>query len=114
MYAVTEVDLDRFFDCTAERMDIGVPWPYCDLKYRTISGDWSVEFFVSPSFREAKLALSLFGRVVYDLDTQYIADLRIHDDPEHATLEIAVSGEHSVFLRLQPAIFVGQKAGNGH
>ncbi|QNK01506.1 hypothetical protein [Dyella telluris] len=109
MLTVAETDLDLFFGSESERMDADVPWPYSGLIYRVKSGDWSVEFVVSPSYRSVKLVLGTRGRVVYELDAQRIADLKIHEGPSHPTLEIEVGRDQGIFLRLQPELFLGQK-----
>lgn len=66
-----------------------------------------------PSYKHVELSIRVSGVLIYQLAATGVADLRMHTDPGHDTLEIVVSGEDRVSLRLSPSVLVTQQIGDG-
>jgi len=111
--SLTEADLERFFGVEASRKDRDIPWPYNGLSFAASRADSQVDLYFMPSYRHVELSIRVSGVLIYQLVATGVADLRVHTDPGHDTLEIVVSGEDRVFVRLSPSVLVTQQIGDG-
>ncbi|MEJ2791295.1 MULTISPECIES: hypothetical protein [unclassified Pseudoxanthomonas] len=111
--SLTEADLERFFGVEASRTDRDIPWPYNGLSFAASRADSQVDLHLMPSYKHIELSIRVSGVLIYQLAATGVADLRVHTDPGHDTLEIVVSGEDRVFVRLSPSVLVTQQIGDG-
>lgn len=109
---VEEWQLLSFFEAEPVRAEADIPWPYNDFSYRVVVGDYAVVFGIAPAYRDLSLSVSRNGMEIYSLTGLSVDDVRYHKDADREALEIVVSGEDSIWIRLRPDLLITQRSGD--
>ena len=107
--SVNEYDLVSFFGILPIQLDPDVPWVYNDSLYEAADGDLHLSFAITPSVRNVRVVLKSREATVYELNAMGILDVRHHNDKGRESLELLISSQHSVWLRLKPGISINQE-----
>lgn len=110
--SVEEVELLSFFAVEPKRADAGVPWPYNDFTYRVSLPDCIVEFGIHPAYKDVSLSLMRDGSELYKFSALSVHDVRYHNDPNREVLEIVVSEQDRIWLRIRPTVLIAQEVRN--
>ena len=107
--SLTKSDLEHFFGIDSIKTDENVPWPYNGLSFYIQRGESTVTFYVMPSYKYIELSVHVSGDLTYQLVAKRVSNLRLHSDPQHDTLEIVVSDQDSIFVRVSPSVLITQQ-----
>ena len=108
---ISEKDLCEFFGVEPRRADLDVPWPYNELTFETDVGDYAVRATVLPASGDFALSIAREDSELYSLNVRQANDFLRFTDGAKNTLQIVASDDHKIWLRLSPALYVGQSAG---
>jgi len=101
--SVEEWQLLAFFEVEPTRADADEAWPYNDFTYVTVVGDMQITFGVAPAYRGFTLTVERCGTKLIELSALSIMDIRYHNEASSEWLEILLSSEQRLDLRLRPA-----------
>ena len=112
--SANEYDLVSFFGILPTQVDPDLPWVYNDSLYEATDGRVYLSFAIAPSVRDVRVILKTGEVTVYELNAMGILDVRHHGDKGRESLEVLISPQHSVWLRLKSGIsirqeFIGQR-----
>ncbi len=108
--SIEELELLSFFEVEPSRADLDVPWPYNELTYQLVLGQYLISFIISPSYRDLSLSVTSEGAQIYSFQGRSIKDVRYHKDADVETLELVVSSRDTIWLRLRPNLVITQDA----
>lgn len=111
MYAISakEWEVLAFFEVEPTRLDADVAWPYNDFTYRRAQGDVTITFGVAPAYKDFTLTVERGGVKEIELTALAVFDIRYHEDRGAEWLEILLTVNDVLELRLKPSFsLVGQ------
>lgn len=110
-YAVSaeEWQLLSFFEVEPTRLDPDISWPYNSFTYRRSIDDLTVTFSVAPALKDFTLAVERGSQKEIDLTALAVFDVRYHQEHGSEWLEILLTEDDRVELRLKPSLsLIGQ------
>jgi hypothetical protein len=102
----TELELLTFFEVIPRLLDKDEAWAYNDAAYEVRRDDQSLSFAVAPAYKDVRVIIKRGEHTLYEMNAMGIEDLKYHDDGGSETLEIVVTSQDRLFLRLKPQISV--------
>jgi hypothetical protein len=108
-----ELELLGFFGVEPKRLDPDVPWPYNDFVYEVQRDETSLSFAVAPAYRDVRIVWKSDSRTLYELNAVGVADVKYHNDRGRESLEIVISSQDRVLLRIDPHICVMHDVSEG-
>jgi hypothetical protein len=108
---IEELELLSFFEVEPTRADRGIPWPYNDFSYHLELDEYSISFNIAPAYKDLSLSVVRNGSALYAFKALSVKDVRYHKDSDLETLEIVVSDQDTIWLRLRPNLLITQDAG---
>lgn len=86
-------------------------WLFADVLYEVSQGALSLSVSIHPAYRDVRVILKHSGNTVYEMNAMGVADVRYgKNDQAVEELEIALTSQHSVTLRINPTIQIRQHA----
>jgi len=104
----TELDLLSCFGVEPQLLDAGVPWCYNDAAYLFEADGLSVSFAVAPGYRDVRLVVRRGEQRLFELTAVGAADVRVIDERGVDAVEVVLSAESWVRVRLRPSFEVTQ------
>jgi hypothetical protein len=108
--SVEELELLSFFGVEPSRLDQAVGWPYNELTYQVNAGGHHVYFRLAPAYKDVSVSITQGGADMYCFRSPSVKDVRYHNDQGVETLELVISEQDSIWLRLRPTLLITQSA----
>ena len=102
----TELELLTFFEMVPKLRDQDVPWMYNDALYEVRQADLTLSFAVAPGYKDMRLILKRGGHTLYEMNALGIEDIKYHNDSGREALEIVITSQDRLIVRLKPQISV--------
>jgi len=101
---VEEWQLLSFFEVEPTFDDADVPWSYNDALYTVRQRAFTLSFAIAPAYRDVRLIIEHDGQKLYEFKAMEVKDVRYKKDRGAEQLEIVVSEQDCLVLRLRPRI----------
>lgn len=108
--SVEEVQLLSFFESEPKLRDSEGPWIYNNALYEASIEELSVSFALAPSYRDVRLTVAINGRAIYEFNGVGVLDIRYHNHNGSETLEVQISEDDRLWLKIRPFIRVEHEA----
>ena len=72
------------------------------------TGNNKISFGLTPCSKDVSIQLKASDAMVYELHAAYVNDVCYHKEKGRESLEIVISSEDSIWLRLKPHISIWQ------
>jgi hypothetical protein len=107
--SVDEVNLLSFFEvepsCEPE-----IPWVYNNLTYEVEREGLRLTFGISPAYMDISLFLQAGGTQLFALNASGVLDVTLNRDRGHELLEVRLSEQSTIWIRVKPAISIHQSS----
>ena len=107
--SVDEADLLGFFGVDPKHLDSDSPWAYNENVYEVRAEKLHLSFAIAPALRDVRVALTIDGILLYELNAVAVADLILHDDNGRTSLELLLSDQDSIWIRRTPTLCILQQ-----
>lgn len=97
-----EWQLLSFFEVEPTKLDVGECWSVNELEYSCPVGDLQVAFRVAPWRKSCELTVERAGTTVVQLLAESVLDIRYHARDGSEWLEILLTPDERLELRLKP------------
>jgi hypothetical protein len=104
--SIKEWELLSFFEVEPKKRDPDVPWPYNDVLYDIRQDDIALSCAIAPAYRDVRLRVTYRERIVYELHSLGVRDIRYSNEQGQETLEIVLSPDERLLLKIHPFIEV--------
>lgn len=104
----TELEVLGCLGSEPELLDRGVTWRYNEATYRVEVDGLLVTLVLAPSYSDVRLTVHRGEQRLYELDARDVADVRVIDEPGRDALEVEISDELSLRMRLRPTFEITQ------
>lgn len=104
-----KLELLTFFAVEPKRLDPETTWPYNDFVYEVARGEMSLSFAIHPAYKDVRIILKHLGVSLYELNAVGVEDLKYHNDSGRESLEVIISVNDTLWLRIDPSICIGQQ-----
>lgn len=95
-------ELISFFECEPTVLDVGVPWEYNHLEFRTLRGVDEFLASIEPGYETFDLTWRRDGRELVHLTLEHVVSLQVEMSPVSETLIVqARRGDSCSEMRLQ-------------
>ena len=82
------------------------PWPYTVAIFTARPDGATVEFEIMPSYGDVAISIRRENEFEYEFSALQLSDVCCSNNGDGETLELQLSPNHSVFLRLRPSISI--------
>lgn len=107
---VEEWQLLSFFEVEPTFDDPDVPWSYNDALYTVRQRGFTLSFAIAPAYRDVRINIEHDGQKLYEFKAMVVKDVRYKKDRGAEHLEIVVSEQDCLVLRLRPRIELSHSA----
>ena len=105
-----KLDLLGFFGVEPKCLEPDAPWPHNEFAYHVQQGEISLSFAVAPAYKDVQIILRSGSVVLYDLNAVGVEDVKYHNENGRETLEVVITPEDRLWLRVIPNIYVSHEA----
>ena len=105
---VEEFELLSFFEVEPVRADKDIPWPYNDFSYNVDLGQYTIQFGITPAYKDLSVSITSSGAEIYSFTALSVHDVVYHNHPDREILEIIVSRRESIWLQIRPRLSIKQ------
>ncbi|MDF2626855.1 MAG: hypothetical protein K0R39_686 [Symbiobacteriaceae bacterium] len=113
MVSVEEWNLLSFFNTMPTPLDPDVPWPYNDFLFQVEQEDMALSFSIAPAYKDIRLLLMLRGQKIFEVNAVGVDDVRYHKRNGCESLEVVLTDQVALWLRLSPRIQIDQTMSGG-
>jgi hypothetical protein len=99
-----EHEVLSFFEVVPTPTDKDIPWPYNDYLYEIEREGMSMSCAIAPAYKDVRIILKYNGSKFYELNSVGVRDVRYDNKGGNETLEIVLSDNESITLRVKPRI----------
>jgi len=101
-----DYELLGFFEVEPELFEEDVPWIDNDSVYKVNRGDVDLSFAIQPNERDVRIIMSQNGKILYELNTTGVKDVKVLNEKKFELLEIKINEEQSIILSVKPEISI--------
>ena len=102
-------ELLAFFGVDPQRSNPSVPWTYDDSTYCVEDGGLSLSCTIHPAYKDLKIVLKQHDHCVYEFTATNVDNIQVLPEKACNVLEIAVSANQYMWIKLHPSIQILQK-----
>ena len=99
-----EHEVLSFFEIEPIPTDKDVPWPYNDYLYEVERDGLSMSCAIAPAYKDVRIILKCNGSKIYEFNSVGVRDVRYNNKGGKETLEIILSDNESISLRVKSKI----------
>lgn len=101
-------ELLSFFEVEPQRSDPSIPWVYDDSVYLVEDGELALSFAIHPAYKDIQIILKYQGHNLYEFAAIGVKDIRVLKKKDGEMLEIILSEQQKLWIRLHPSIKIVQ------
>ncbi len=105
---VTEPELLDFFGVEPTQLDAEIPWPYNEFSYSLELDQFKLQFRITPSSKDVAFSVSHGGSPLYTFKALQVEDVKYRKEGSGETLEIVVTSQDKLWLRVFPSLRITQ------
>jgi hypothetical protein len=105
-----EWELLSCFEVDPERADPSLPWDSDDSVYSVSDGLVSLSCAIHPLYRDVRIILKCSEQRIYELNSMGVDDVRVIKEADAEILEVVLTPEECIAVKIRPKILLEQRA----